>query len=157
MLRSMLYTLVLAPALALAVASCSGTESTGEDDEAMRTPASEIIGTFRADARTPGDLEMLVLETDSPYLEPEPRSLRRNEPGLLALWNRRAGVADSDVQCAIASGQDFDRRCWRGVFQGVVEQLAKRQPEQVAIGVDRQVLGNLLAKVVTIETPLELP
>ena len=28
--------------------------------------------------------EMLVLETDSPYLEPEPRSLRRNEPGLLA-------------------------------------------------------------------------
>ena len=27
--------------------------------------------------------EMLVLETDSPYLEPEPRSLRRNEPGLL--------------------------------------------------------------------------
>src|SRR5439155_848901 len=28
--------------------------------------------------------EMLVLETDAPYLEPEPRSLRRNEPGLLA-------------------------------------------------------------------------
>ena len=27
--------------------------------------------------------EMLMLETDSPYLEPEPRSLRRNEPGLL--------------------------------------------------------------------------
>jgi TatD DNase family protein len=27
---------------------------------------------------------MLVLETDSPYLEPEPRSLRRNEPSLLA-------------------------------------------------------------------------
>lgn len=27
--------------------------------------------------------EMLLLETDSPYLEPEPRSLRRNEPGLL--------------------------------------------------------------------------
>ena len=26
---------------------------------------------------------MLVLETDSPYLEPEPRSLRRNEPALL--------------------------------------------------------------------------
>ena len=26
---------------------------------------------------------MLVLETDSPYLEPEPRSLRRNEPRLL--------------------------------------------------------------------------
>jgi TatD DNase family protein len=27
--------------------------------------------------------DMLVLETDSPYLEPEPRSLRRNEPALL--------------------------------------------------------------------------
>jgi TatD DNase family protein len=27
--------------------------------------------------------EMLVLETDAPWLEPEPRSLRRNEPGLL--------------------------------------------------------------------------
>jgi TatD DNase family protein len=33
--------------------------------------------------------EMLVLETDSPYLEPEPRSLRRNEPGLLARVARR--------------------------------------------------------------------
>lgn len=31
--------------------------------------------------RVPDD--MLVLETDAPYLEPEPRSLRRNEPGLL--------------------------------------------------------------------------
>lgn len=28
--------------------------------------------------------EMLVLETDAPYLEPEPRSLRRNEPALLS-------------------------------------------------------------------------
>jgi TatD DNase family protein len=27
--------------------------------------------------------DMLVLETDAPYLEPEPRSLKRNEPGLL--------------------------------------------------------------------------
>ncbi len=27
--------------------------------------------------------DMLVLETDAPYLEPEPRTLRRNEPGLL--------------------------------------------------------------------------
>ena len=33
--------------------------------------------------------EMLVLETDSPYLEPEPRSLRRNEPGLLPRVVRR--------------------------------------------------------------------
>ena len=32
-------------------------------------------------AKAPAD--MLVLETDSPYLEPEPRSLKRNEPALL--------------------------------------------------------------------------
>jgi TatD DNase family protein len=33
--------------------------------------------------------EMLVLETDAPWLEPEPRSLRRNEPGLLTRVLRR--------------------------------------------------------------------
>lgn len=33
--------------------------------------------------------EMLVLETDAPYLEPEPRSLKRNEPGLLPRVVRR--------------------------------------------------------------------
>jgi len=33
--------------------------------------------------------EMFVLETDSPWLEPEPRSLRRNEPGLLTRVRRR--------------------------------------------------------------------
>ena len=33
--------------------------------------------------------EMVVLETDAPYLEPEPRSLRRNEPGLLPRVVRR--------------------------------------------------------------------
>jgi TatD DNase family protein len=32
---------------------------------------------------------MLVLETDAPWLEPEPRSLRRNEPGLLPRVVRR--------------------------------------------------------------------
>ncbi len=37
--------------------------------------------------RAPED--MLVLETDSPYLEPEPRSLKRNEPGLLPRVIRR--------------------------------------------------------------------
>ena len=35
------------------------------------------------DAVRSAPAEMLVLETDSPYLEPEPRSLRRNEPALL--------------------------------------------------------------------------
>lgn len=33
--------------------------------------------------------DMLVLETDAPYLEPEPRSLRRNEPSLLTRVARR--------------------------------------------------------------------
>ena len=33
--------------------------------------------------------DLLMLETDAPYLEPEPRSLRRNEPGLLTRVVRR--------------------------------------------------------------------
>jgi TatD DNase family protein len=33
--------------------------------------------------------EMLMLETDAPYLEPEPRRLRRNEPALLPRVARR--------------------------------------------------------------------
>jgi len=33
--------------------------------------------------------DMLMLETDSPYLEPEPRSLKRNEPSLLPRVVRR--------------------------------------------------------------------
>jgi len=33
--------------------------------------------------------DMLVLETDAPYLEPEPRSVRRNEPALLPRVVRR--------------------------------------------------------------------
>src|SRR6185295_910207 len=32
---------------------------------------------------------MLLLETDAPYLEPEPRSLKRNEPSLLTRVIRR--------------------------------------------------------------------
>ena len=41
----------------------------------------------RAIAAAPWD--MLVLETDAPYLEPEPRSLKRNEPALLPRVLRR--------------------------------------------------------------------
>ena len=40
-------------------------------------------------AITAAPAEMLMLETDAPYLEPEPRSLRRNEPALLARVARR--------------------------------------------------------------------
>ncbi len=35
------------------------------------------------DAARMAPADMLMLETDAPYLEPEPRSLRRNEPALL--------------------------------------------------------------------------
>jgi TatD DNase family protein len=51
--------------------------------------------------RAPAD--MLVLETDAPYLEPEPRSLKRNEPALLGRvvdrlcalrgWSREEAIA----------------------------------------------------------------
>jgi TatD DNase family protein len=41
----------------------------------------------RAVAAAPA--ELFVLETDSPYLEPEPRSLKRNEPALLPRVARR--------------------------------------------------------------------
>ncbi len=41
------------------------------------------------DAVRTAPAELLVLETDAPWLEPEPRSLRRNEPGLLPRVVRR--------------------------------------------------------------------
>ncbi len=41
------------------------------------------------DAVREAPAELLMLETDSPYLEPEPRSLRRNEPALLPRVLRR--------------------------------------------------------------------
>jgi len=44
---------------------------------------------------------MLLLETDSPYLEPEPRSLKRNEPALLTRVVPRIaalrGISPADV------------------------------------------------------------
>ena len=46
---------------------------------------------------------MLLLETDSPYLEPEPRSLRRNEPALLArVLPRLAGLTGLEPAAAAA-------------------------------------------------------
>jgi len=41
------------------------------------------------EAVTHAPADMLVLETDAPYLEPEPRSLKRNEPALLRRVVRR--------------------------------------------------------------------
>jgi len=45
--------------------------------------------------------DMLLLETDSPYLEPEPRSLKRNEPALLTRVVPRIaalrGISPADV------------------------------------------------------------
>jgi TatD DNase family protein len=57
---------------------------------------------------------MLVLETDSPYLEPEPRSLRRNEPALLPrvvkrLCEIRGWTPDEAVRVTTANALDLFR------------------------------------------------
>ena len=58
--------------------------------------------------------EMLVLETDSPYLEPEPRSLRRNEPALLPrvaakLCELRGWSADEVERITTANARELFR------------------------------------------------
>jgi TatD DNase family protein len=66
----------------------------------------------RAVRAAPAD--MLVLETDSPYLEPEPRSLRRNEPGLLTrvlpkLCELRGWSAEEADRITTANARDLFR------------------------------------------------
>ena len=58
--------------------------------------------------------DMLVLETDSPYLEPEPRSLRRNEPALLTrvvarLCELKGWSPEEAVRITTASARDLFR------------------------------------------------
>ncbi|HKQ57521.1 MAG TPA: TatD family hydrolase [Candidatus Eisenbacteria bacterium] len=58
--------------------------------------------------------DMLVLETDAPYLEPEPRSLRRNEPALLArvaprLAALRGWTAEETDRITTANARDLFR------------------------------------------------
>ena len=58
--------------------------------------------------------EMLVLETDAPYLEPEPRSLRRNEPALLTrvvarLCALRSWSAEEAVRLTTANARALFR------------------------------------------------
>ena len=58
--------------------------------------------------------ELLVLETDAPYLEPEPRSLRRNEPALLArvvarLCALRDWTPEEAVRITTANARDLFR------------------------------------------------
>ena len=58
--------------------------------------------------------DMLVLETDAPYLEPEPRSLRRNEPALLPrvvarLCALRGWTAEEAVRITRANSKDLFR------------------------------------------------
>lgn len=55
-----------------------------------------------------------VLETDAPYLEPEPRSLRRNEPGLLSrivpkLCELRGWTPDQANRITTANARDLFR------------------------------------------------
>lgn len=57
---------------------------------------------------------LLVLETDAPYLEPEPRSLRRNEPGLLPrvvkrLCELRGWTAEEAVRITTRNALDLFR------------------------------------------------
>ena len=57
---------------------------------------------------------MLVLETDAPYLEPEPRSLRRNEPALLPrvvkrLCELRGWTSEEAVRITTANARDLVR------------------------------------------------
>jgi len=58
--------------------------------------------------------ELLVLETDAPYLEPEPRSLRRNEPALLnrvvaRLCALRDWTPEEAVRITTANARDLFR------------------------------------------------
>jgi TatD DNase family protein len=58
--------------------------------------------------------DMLVLETDAPYLEPEPRSLRRNEPALLPrvvkrLCEIRGWTAEDAVRITTRNAKDLFR------------------------------------------------
>lgn len=60
---------------------------------------------------------MLVLETDAPYLEPEPRSLRRNEPSLLPrvirrLCELRAWTPEQAIAITTANAKDLFRAAW---------------------------------------------
>ena len=62
--------------------------------------------------RAPED--QLVLETDAPYLEPEPRSLKRNEPGLLTrvvarLAALRGWTAEQAVAVTSRNARDLYR------------------------------------------------
>jgi TatD DNase family protein len=58
--------------------------------------------------------DMLMLETDAPYLEPEPRSLRRNEPALLKrvvrrLCEIRGWTPEDAVRITTANAKDLFR------------------------------------------------
>jgi TatD DNase family protein len=66
------------------------------------------------EAVTGAPADMLVLETDAPYLEPEPRSLRRNEPALLArvaarLAALRGWTAEETDRITTANARDLFR------------------------------------------------
>lgn len=58
--------------------------------------------------------DRIVLETDAPYLEPEPRSLRRNEPALLVrvverLCRIRGWTAEEAIRLTTANARDLFR------------------------------------------------
>jgi TatD DNase family protein len=71
--------------------------------------------------------EMLVLETDAPYLEPEPRTLKRNEPGLLTrvvkrLCEIREWTSDEAERVTTANAKELFR------LPGVVAAASSQAP-----------------------------
>src|SRR6185295_1097329 len=76
---------------------------------------------------------------------------------LLAFWNGRTGIANDDIDSAVAVRVDLDGRRRRRVLERVVEQLSKRQREQFAIGIDGQFVWHMFEELVTIHPPFELP
>jgi TatD DNase family protein len=58
--------------------------------------------------------DMIMLETDAPYLEPEPRSLKRNEPALLGrvlrkLCDLRGWTGEEAIQTTTANAKELFR------------------------------------------------
>jgi hypothetical protein len=76
---------------------------------------------------------------------------------LLAFWNGRTGIANDNIDGPVAARVDLDGRRRRRVLERVVEQLPKRQREQLAIRIDGQIVWHMFEELVTIHPPFELP
>src|SRR6476660_7633369 len=88
---------------------------------------------------------------DNRQSHPSTRNVTRPSPAietfeqsrLLLFRDRRVGVENGNLDRAVTSGGDSNGGCRRRIFDGVVEQLAKRQVEQIAVHVDQKIIRNL--------------